>query len=154
MDDEVWKDVADYPLYEVSSYGNVRNKIKGNLLSLRKERYIRVCLYKDSHTRKEILVHRLVAQAFHEQPVGKGVIDHLDRDKHNNHKDNLRWTTQQENLWNKEYKGCSRKQGRSKWEAKIRDNTGKRLYLGSFATEEEAMEVYRSKAIELRGERK
>ena len=149
MDDEEWKIITEYPLYEVSSYGNVRRG--GKQLKPHKERYIRFTLYdKDTKKPKSILAHRLVAKAFHEQPKDKDIIDHIDRDKYNNHKDNLRWVTQQENIWNKEYKGCSRKKGRSKWEAKIRDNTGKRLYLGSFTTEEEAMEAYRVKAEELR----
>lgn len=45
-------------------------------------------------------VHRLVAKAFIPNPDNKGCIDHIDRDKHNNRADNLRWCTLSENQQN------------------------------------------------------
>ena len=44
------------------------------------------------------LVHRLVAQAFIEQPEGKEYVDHIDDNRSNNDISNLRWCTQAENL--------------------------------------------------------
>lgn len=152
MDDEEWRTTTESPLYEVSSVGNIRRKGSDKLLTLRTERYIRATLYVE---KKPItsLVHRVVANAFLDKVEGKDVIDHIDRNKHNNKVSNLRWTTQRENLWNKPYKGYSKKAGRSKFEVKIRDNTGKRLYLGTFETEEEASGAYQLAVLELRGQR-
>ncbi len=43
-------------------------------------------------------VHRLVAEAFIEKPNNVSEVDHIDCNKENNHVDNLRWVTRQENV--------------------------------------------------------
>lgn len=53
-------------------------------------------------TRKLTRVHRLVCMAWHEQPEGLDFVDHKDRNKMNNHKDNLEWTTKAGNNQNKD----------------------------------------------------
>lgn len=50
-------------------------------------------------TKKEY-VHRLVCSAWHLAEEGKDCVDHIDQDKENNHKDNLRWSTYSENSLN------------------------------------------------------
>jgi len=47
---------------------------------------------------KNFLVHRLVAEAWIDNPNNHTVVNHLDHNKLNNHADNLEWTTQQNNL--------------------------------------------------------
>lgn len=59
--------------------------------------YLRVSLSKDNHV-KQAFVHRLVAEAFVDNPKGYKYIDHLDSDRHNNKPDNLVWCTQSENI--------------------------------------------------------
>ena len=54
--------------------------------------YKSVRLHGKSHS-----VHRLVAQAFCDNPEDKCYVNHLDGDKHNNHVDNLEWVTASEN---------------------------------------------------------
>lgn len=49
-------------------------------------------------TRKNKYIHRLVAEAFLEQPTGCDVVDHKDFNKANNAADNLEWVTQKENV--------------------------------------------------------
>ena len=44
--------------------------------------------------------HRLVGEAFIPNPENKPQIDHIDRDRTNNHVSNLRWVTKQENMDN------------------------------------------------------
>lgn len=50
---------------------------------------------------KTFMVHRLVAEAFCENPNNYTIVDHIDRNKHNDHASNLRWVTAKENAENK-----------------------------------------------------
>ena len=57
------------------------------------------------------LVHRLVAEAFIDNPQGYTEIDHINRDKSDNSVTNLRWVTHSENMRN-----SSKHKRRSSWE--------------------------------------
>ena len=88
---EEWKNVIGYEgLYEVSNKGNVRNVRRNTLLKLSKNKYgyIQVYLYKNG-IRNGFKVHRLVAQAFIENPDNLPEVNHIDEDKINNRADNL-----------------------------------------------------------------
>lgn len=109
---EEWRDIVGYEgLYQVSNLGRVKGvarKVNRNchMVSV-PERflnqsdntngYLRVSLSKDNHV-KQAFVHRLVAEAFVDNPKGYKYIDHLDSDRHNNKPDNLVWCTQSENI--------------------------------------------------------
>lgn len=150
MADEEWRTTVESPMYEVSSFGNIRRKGLTKLLTLNVAQYVRTTMYVDKKP-STFMVHRVVANAFIDRIDGKNVIDHIDRNKHNNNVSNLRWCTQQENLWNKVHKGCHKPLNRRKWYSAIRDNTGKKVFLGSFDTEEEASGAYQMAALRLRG---
>ena len=65
-------------------------KIKGG--------YVQVCLTSSDKTkRKQMLVHRLVAQAFIPNPLNLPEVDHKDKNRSNNHKDNLQWSSVKSN---------------------------------------------------------
>lgn len=57
------------------------------------------------------LVHRLVAEAFLDNPKGYNEIDHLNRDKSDNRVENLRWCSHSENMRN-----STMHKARSSWE--------------------------------------
>lgn len=94
---EIWKDIKGYEdFYEVSSYGNVRNKktntiLKGDTNSVG---YRRVTLYVP--VKKRFFIHRLVALTFMGE-FADLVINHKDGNKTNNHLYNLEWVTRSEN---------------------------------------------------------
>jgi len=101
---EEWRDIDGYiGLYQVSNMGNVR-RLKG--FKSRNDRlltsqlnfggYKKVALYKDNK-RKVMLVHRLVATAFIENPNNYPEINHKDEDKTNNVVTNLEWCTHKYN---------------------------------------------------------
>lgn len=59
---------------------------------------IKIILRIDGRCRgKTFKVHRLVALAFHPNPLNKPQINHKDLNQLNNHKDNLEWATAKEN---------------------------------------------------------
>lgn len=148
-----FRQVHDNPNYEVSNTGIVRNVHTNRILKPKKnERYIRYSLYYPGDDKpRSVSAHRLVAQSFLENPDNKPVVDHIDGNCKNNEVLNLRWVSHRENLWNKEYKGYYYRASRNRYETKIRDNNGNRVWLGYYATEEEAKRVYDEKAAELRG---
>lgn len=94
-----WVTIADYPNYEVSNVGEVRNVITKKVLKgiLNGRGYHQVMLWPG---KKNMQVHRLVAIHFIENPENKPCVDHIDRDKTNNHVSNLRWATHSENSLN------------------------------------------------------
>lgn len=69
------------------------------------------------------------------------VVDHIDGNGLNNHPGNLRDGSMAENLQNKVVKGCSFHKRSGKYQASICVN-GNRVFLGNYATEEEAHAAY------------
>lgn len=94
---EQWKQIVDFPNYEVSNMGNIKSLYSGKLLkpSSNWEGYLMVVLYKDGIGFMK-LVHRLVAQAFVENPQEKPTVDHINMNKQDNRAVNLRWQTKKE----------------------------------------------------------
>lgn len=98
---EIYKDIAGFEdKYEVSSLGNVRNKITGRLLkpfSDGRKGYLQVSLCKDNQ-KHYFKIHRLVALAFLPNPNNYPQVNHIDEDKSNNSVENLEWCTNQYNV--------------------------------------------------------
>lgn len=95
--EEIWKDVVGYEgRYKVSNLGNVKSVIfsrKGkekNLALLVGKDYLLVRLFKNGVGTMQ-RVHRLVAEAFLENPENYPVVNHKNWDKHDNRVENLEW---------------------------------------------------------------
>ena len=109
MKNEEWRDVVGYEgRYQVSSMGRVKSlerkdclgrTIKERILkpSPTKYGYLVVSLYAGGKT-KNVTVHRLVCEAFHENPDNKPQINHLNEDKTDNRACNLEWCTCKQNI--------------------------------------------------------
>lgn len=110
---EYWKPVVGYEgYYEISTLGRVRScervvphglgnrirKIQQKLISPWKDNhgYRSVSLSKDGVVKK-VKVHKLVAEAFIENPKDKPTVNHINEIRGDNRVDNLEWATYQEN---------------------------------------------------------
>lgn len=104
-----WRTAKNYPKYEVSSDGRVRNKETRCTLSpaLRKDDYLQVSLFYDGGKRTSQKIHRLVAETFIPNPDNKPEVNHLDHEKTNNNVSNLNWATRSENLKDSYGKGIN-----------------------------------------------
>ena len=86
---EVFRSVDGYKNYAVSSFGRAKNTKTGRILKGldNGHGYLQVVLYEDA-IRKKHQVHRLVANAFINNPNDKECVDHIDNNRTNNHVSN------------------------------------------------------------------
>lgn len=91
---EVWKDIEGYDNYQISSFGNVRNKSKLNVLKqqVNFKGYLQVSI-----KNKTFRVHRLVADAFIPKIEYKNQVNHINCIKTDNRVQNLEWVDNREN---------------------------------------------------------
>lgn len=130
-DPEEWRECEDFPKYEVSSWGRIRNKTS---LVIRR---IKDCTGRSPKGRKQVRlvkgvfgssdeyygsakVHRLVAKAFIPNPRNLPEVRHLDGKAWNNHFTNLAWGTRVDNWSDTIGMGTNRKtrhpQAKLNWE--------------------------------------
>jgi hypothetical protein len=152
---EEFREIKEYPKYEVSNHGRVRNKKTQKTLCQRvmidkhnKPRSCRICIRNIDNIIRFVSIHRLVAITFISNSDNKPIVDHIDRDPTNNHISNLRWATVIENNKNSNHptKNSRNTSGemniyydkRSKvWIIKY-TRDGKDLRYGSYSSLEEA----------------
>lgn len=156
LDKEIWVNIQgeDYNgRYQVSTHGRVKNDKDKILKFYIVNGYYKVDLsFKDKPGRKKWRVHRLIGDHLISKPQRNEelFINHIDGNKLNNHISNLEWVTHSENATHAQlnkkryssYPGVSKdtsKKNRTKiWYARGYLNS-KAVYLGSYLTEEEAI---------------
>ena len=152
MNNELWKEIENYDNYMISNFGNVKNVKTGRILKTcaDKDGYLTIGLMRFG-TGKTHKIHKLVAGAFLIKPDNEEqvLVDHINRQRHDNHYLNLRWVSKSQNNQNSSkqhntisiYKGVSFNKVRNKFFASIRIN-GKKKHLGYFETERDGAIAY------------
>lgn len=147
---EIWKPIKDYEgLYEISNYGRVKSFYKDKTKILKKgirNTYEIIQLSKNKK-RKSFQIHRLVAEAFLDNPNNYEIVNHKDFNRINNRVDNLEWCNQKYNvnysrinmigknhIQKDKIYGIFHRKNRGLYEVTI-----KQKYYGSFKTLQEAL---------------
>jgi hypothetical protein len=137
-------------LYLITETGMVFGVKRSKFLKLRIGRdgyfYVQLC---SNNKAKKFCIHKLMSLTF----FGSQMVDHIDRNKLNNNRSNLRPCSQKQNCANKGplstnksgKKGVSWDRTKSKWRAAI-ESDGKCKFLGNFDTIELAANAYDSEA--------
>ncbi len=131
---EVFRMINEFPRYDVSNFGLVRNRRTGRLMKAGDNGagYLIVWLYKNKK-RYAKSVHRLVCEAFIDNPNNYECCDHIDRCKTNNHVSNLRWVTHSMNNKNRKtygkvnVSGVSWDENARRYQAQITDFNHKQI---------------------------
>lgn len=98
---EIWRDIDGFSLYQVSSEGKIRNKKTGKQIKeqISTDGYLRVSLRDDNGVAATRMIHKLVAEAFIDNPDPKKytIVNHIDQNRRNACANNLEWVTAKEN---------------------------------------------------------
>lgn len=151
--EEIFKDIKNYPDYQVSQLGIVRSLKHGKIKILKGhynyKGYKSVVLFLNG-IKKSITVHQLVASVFLNHTsdgTTKIVVDHINNIKTDNRLENLQLITNRENINKSKKEGTSKHVGvhlnkhSKKWQSQVTFN-GRSIYLGLFEKEIDASNIY------------
>jgi hypothetical protein len=150
---ETYKEYVDIPgydgMYRISKDGDIislkRSTIQKRKIQTNKNGYSYIVLTANGIPKVEF-IHRLLYRTFVGEIPENLVIDHIDRNQKNNSIDNLRLVTMSVNSQNISRvinaKGASYDKRKKVWYSAISVN-GNRIYLGTFNTEENAINAYK-----------
>jgi hypothetical protein len=146
IENEIWKDIVGYEgLYQVSNLGNIKSVNKNKILSPKHNHdgYLRIQLWRKQHV-IFVGIHRLVSEAFIENPDNKPFVNHINGIKNDNRLENLEWCTQRENINHAWKNGLSKSQINGKHSKAVDQLDLNGNYIKTFASQ---MEVERQLGI-------
>jgi len=123
---EKWKVVEDFSNYEISDFGNCRNKKnKRHLKPSIRTGYKCITIPNDDGVRKAVSIHRLVALTFIPNPEKKETVNHKSHNTLDNRVEKLEWMTMKEQ--NNHKRKCPKEQkelagARPVWRIDIKNN--------------------------------
>jgi hypothetical protein len=130
--------------------GNVRNDVTDRIKKhmINNIGYHQIGLHQNGKC-KRYYVHKILGQAFLENPQNLPTVDHIDRNKDNNTLENLRFASHSEQSINQskqkntssKYIGVCWHKRHEKWYTQL-SIEGKNKYLGLFENEEDAATAY------------
>lgn len=90
--------IEGLPNHEINEFGIIRNLKTGKTLVERVNTtgYVQYSL-QENKVKYNLLAHRLVAMLWIPNPDNKPEVNHIDKDRKNNHYSNLEWVTSKEN---------------------------------------------------------
>lgn len=104
VENEIWRNISENHNYQVSNMGRVKSlnynrtgKEKVLKLCKNSDGYLQVNLLKDGKA-KNIKVHRLVAEAFLDNPDNLPQVNHINECKTDNRVENLEWCDNRYNI--------------------------------------------------------
>ena len=126
-----WREVKEYRNYEVNQFGQIRHKIRKQILKPRSNnggyQYVN---FKINGKNTNFAVHRIVANAFIPNPNGYTEINHKDYDKTNNCIENLEWVTSSQNKQH----AYLRKENRESHGKKVNQFTKDGIFIKTFSS--------------------
>lgn len=155
---EIWKDIISYEgLYQISNKGRVKS-LSGKSANINKAEIILkpyitrgyfMVRFSKKGKEKAHYIHRLIAEAFIDNPNNKPQVNHINFKKLDNRIKNLEWVTNRENTqhWYNSTKRSSKYAGVSRYYngmyvAQFSIN-GKVFHLGYYKSEERAAMIYK-----------
>lgn len=126
------KEIEGFPGYFIEDNGSVWSEYSNKFLKPLHDTngYLMVNLHKDGKQWSK-RIHRLVAEAFINNPNNYDQVNHIDENKENNNINNLEWVTQQEN--NKYIEKIGHHSGRPKKKVLVEFRNGDREEYESLA---------------------
>lgn len=119
------KQIDNFPNYYITNFGRVwSDKTHRWLKPTENKRGNHCRCYVSLGRGNKKYVHQLVAQAFVDNPFNLTEVDHIDGNAMNNHADNLRWVTHNQNMQN------------NITEDRLKKNTGYCLWIENIETGE------------------
>ena len=106
---EIWRDIPGFVgLYQVSNTGKIKSLDATDRLGRKHKGVVRkhgrnqggyhVLPLKHNGVQTMVLVHRIVAEVFVDNPNGYTEVNHIDGNKDNNSSDNLEWCNHSHNI--------------------------------------------------------
>jgi len=138
---EVWKQIKGYEgRYLVSNYGRIKSMPNKSwsterILKPVNQTYSFIDLCKDGKVKK-LTIHRIVANAFIDNPLNKPDVNHINGNKHDNRLENLEWVTKSENQRHAVKLGLINCKGTKNSQSKLSEEKVIKIYNSDMRTSE------------------